>query len=424
MPEHKHFEEMCALASVGELDGGELAALEAHLADCPTCLGRYTEFLQLSALGYSQREPVPVLTAADNDAILESPISRARFLKRAEEEGCVFSPEAVRARNTAEKKRTLVTPSVARASGLIAAGALVVLSASLFGFRLGTQHATQVLVMQRPATSNPAAAMLSVYDQEQLRGAEQRSAELQQQVDQIGRQLAQERDRLQRAEILLNAANLDRQSWVTDHASMQQRVRDLQQQLAQAQEAQTASQRALAAAVQNARDSEATVVADQYNLNELRQQLSEKTASLNREQDMMQAGREVRDVMAARNLHIVDVFDTDSKGRTRHAFGRVFFTEGKSLIFYAYDLNDARLEKGNYQYRVWGNKEGDSRLVKSLGIFYADDHAQRRWVFKCNDAKVLNEIDSVFVTLERPGDARPRGQKLLEAYLRAAANHP
>lgn len=425
MPEHNKFEELCALASVGELDGEELAALEAHMADCPACLGRYMEFLQLSALEYSQREHVPVLSPADAEAILDSPISRARFLKRAEEEGCVFSREAVQARGAVEKKgASVLAGSFGRTAGLIAAGALVVLSASLFAYRLGTRHVTQVVVAERPARPDAAAAMRTIYQEAQLRAAERHNAELKFEVEQVQRELNDGRDRLQRADASLKSANSDRQIWLSERTSMQQRVRDLQQQLAQVQNAQAAAQRNLVAAQQSARDAEASMIADQYTLNDLRQQLAEKTAALNREQDLMQAGREVRDVMAARNLHIVDVFDTDSKGRTRQAFGRVFFTEGKSLIFYAYDLNDSRVDKGNYQFRVWGNKEGDSHLVKSLGIFYADDHAQRRWVFKCNDPKVLNEIDSVFVTLERPGDARPRGQKLLEAYLRAAPNHP
>src|SRR5260370_7641581 len=140
-------------------------------------------------------------------------------------------------------------------------------------------------------------------------------------------------------------------------------------------------------------------VADQVQIPYLSDELKEKTGDLDRERQMLQAGREVRDLMAARNLHIVDVFDTDSRGKTKPIFGRVFFTEGKSLVFYAYDLSEAKIEKGG-QYRVWGTKEGQEKQARSLGIFYSDDHAQRRWVFKYSDPKVLNEIDSVFATLK------------------------
>ena len=142
---------------------------------------------------------------------------------------------------------------------------------------------------------------------------------------------------------------------------------------------------------------------------------------------MLTANRDIRDLMSARNLHIADIFDTDTKGKTRAAFGRVFFTEGKSLMIYAYDLNDDhRVQDAGYHYRVWGKKEGPSQSAKSLGIFYSDDKTQKRWVFKYDDPKVLSEIDSVFVTLEPPGKSfsEPKGEKFLYAYLRNQPNHP
>ena len=55
-----------------------------------------------------------------------------------------------------------------------------------------------------------------------------------------------------------------------------------------------------------------------------------------------------------------------------------------------------------------------------------DDKNQRRWVFNFSDPKVLAEIDSVFVTLER-GDLNreePSGKRMLTAYLDSRANHP
>ena len=130
--------------------------------------------------------------------------------------------------------------------------------------------------------------------------------------------------------------------------------------------------------------------------------------------------------MATRNLHIVDIVDTDPRGKTRPSFGRIFFTEGKSLVFYAYDLNEAKIEKANYEYRIWARKEGPDRQVRNLGIFYSDNKEQRRWVFKCNDPKILNEIDSVFVTLEPSNSkpAQPKGPDLMYAYLRGQPNHP
>src|ERR1041385_7422807 len=85
-----------------------------------------------------------------------------------------------------------------------------------------------------------------------------------------------------------------------------------------------------------------------------------------------------------------------------------------------------RVQDAGYHYRVWGKKEGPSQSAKSLGIFFSDDNAQKRWVFKYDDPKVLSEIDSVFVTLEPPGKnfSEPKGDKFLYAYLRNQPNHP
>ena len=131
---------------------------------------------------------------------------------------------------------------------------------------------------------------------------------------------------------------------------------------------------------------------------------------------------EMRDVIASRNLHIIDVADVTNSG-IQKPFGRIFYTEGRSLIFYAYDLPGA---KGSKTFYAWGNREGDTHITRALGSLQIDDPAQRRWIFKCNNAKILAQIDSVYVTLEpnaRPGE-KPKGDKILTAFLGTPANHP
>jgi hypothetical protein len=204
------------------------------------------------------------------------------------------------------------------------------------------------------------------------------------------------------------------------------RIRQVQQELAAAEAAARAAKEESARLLAAAAESRADQIGDRIRIKELSDQLAEKSAALERERQLMQSGRDIRELMVARNLHIVDVFDTDARGKNRPAFGRIFYTEGKSLVFYAYDLNEAKLQQADYHYRVWGGKEGHEDKARSLGIFYSDDRSQRRWVFKCDDPKVLSEIDSVFVTLEPPGadTARPKGQKLMDAYLHGLPNHP
>jgi hypothetical protein len=65
-----------------------------------------------------------------------------------------------------------------------------------------------------------------------------------------------------------------------------------------------------------------------------------QTASLDQDRQLLSAGHDITDLMGARNLHIINVHDADGSGQDRKSFGRVFCTEGKSLIFYAFDLDD------------------------------------------------------------------------------------
>jgi hypothetical protein len=170
----------------------------------------------------------------------------------------------------------------------------------------------------------------------------------------------------------------------------------------------------------------ATITAQGREIGELSEKLSAQTEALQQERTLLAAGRDVHDLMGARNLHVVDLRpDVDTKGKEGSAFGRVFYTEGKSLIFYAFDLGNRTPAKRNASFQVWGARGPAQRQAKSLGIFYVDDQKQNRWVLKSDDPNVLAEIESVFVTIEPPGgSAKPTGHQLLYAYLKTNPNHP
>ena len=84
------------------------------------------------------------------------------------------------------------------------------------------------------------------------------------------------------------------------------------------------------------------------------------------------------ELVAARNLHIVDVYDADPSGKRQRAFGRVFYTEGRSLVFYAYDLEDQRQLKASVVFHMWGGKAGVKEVTHSLGILHKEDDGQAR----------------------------------------------
>src|SRR5262249_44489029 len=149
---------------------------------------------------------------------------------------------------------------------------------------------------------------------------------------------------------------------------------------------------------------EATLVDQQTRATQASEQLRLQTASISRERELLSADRDIRDLMGARNLHIIDVHDADGQGKNKPVFGRVFFTEGKSLIFYAFDLDEKRLMNAKYSYQAWGERGGEPASIKSLGMFYSDDQSLRRWVMKFDKPDELRQIDSVFVTLQPFGD--------------------
>jgi cysteinyl-tRNA synthetase len=168
------------------------------------------------------------------------------------------------------------------------------------------------------------------------------------------------------------------------------------------------------------------LVALQYQVADLTQKLTDQTQSLDRERQLLANGRDIRDIIGARNLHILDVYDTDSQGNTRKSFARAFYTEHKSLVFYAYDLPTRGADEGKFVYTAWGESNGNRNRVQKLGILLNDDKGQKRWALNFSDPKVLSEIDSVFVTLERVDmdSEQPKGKRMLTAYLDSQVNHP
>jgi hypothetical protein len=165
-------------------------------------------------------------------------------------------------------------------------------------------------------------------------------------------------------------------------------------------------------------------VQQEIRIAELSRKLRIASATLDMERQLAAAGQDVRDLMVARQLHVVDVHDTGSNGKPSKSFGRVFLTEGKSLTFYAFDLNDDQVLNDKRSFQVWAVPEADKNSARSLGFLRADSKAQGRWVLKVEDPELVKEISSAFVTVEPGvGGRHPSGQKMLYAYL-GVANHP
>jgi hypothetical protein len=177
-------------------------------------------------------------------------------------------------------------------------------------------------------------------------------------------------------------------------------------------------------------EANAKLTTQQAENDDLRNKLDRTEANLQEQLNLRSAKSDTGELVAARNLHIVDVYDADPTGKRQRSFGRVFYIEGKSLVFYAYDLEAPDHFKTNVAFHVWGGKAGVKEVTHSLGILHKDDAGEGRWAMTFDDPAVLSQINSVFVTAESPTSASgkrpdaPHGKKVLYAYFGSAPNHP
>jgi len=205
----------------------------------------------------------------------------------------------------------------------------------------------------------------------------------------------------------------------TERESLQQKLRDTENLLQSVRQDLSASQDER----QNALLRGASL---ETQINQLSAQLRELDSASQRQEQYLASDRDIRELMGARQLYIADVFDVDPQGKTKKPFGRVFYTRGKSLIFYAFDLDQQPGYREAKAIQAWGRPGSSQATPVSLGVFYVDNESNRRWVLKSDDPKVLEEIDAVFVTLEPKGGSRkPTNKPFLLAYLHTAPpNHP
>jgi hypothetical protein len=415
MRRHEHFEELSALAAIGQLSLEEHEELLEHLRNCDGCSRASDQFNFIL-----DQLPLPEPCATDRDLQqLHGASYRQRFLEKASAEGVCFTPEA-----RGEKKRRMATSFFRNwrpyALGIASATAVMVVASAFvlpkMRFHLpGTQltsFSSEVASSARTDMStssdtsvrhpDPASAAITHLQQANL-DAEKRLASL-------------------RRELAL--AQADYQQLVHESEQWKNQATQLQakNQLDEEEFSRTRTQNA-----KLSKDNDqlaAGVVAQQFRITELSKEIESQKAAMEEEQQLTAATRDVRELMGARNLHIIDVADLDGQGRSKKSFGRVFYTEGKSLIFYAFDLS----QKGSaskVSFQAWGQAPSSNASVKNLGVFHVDDQVQKRWVLRVDKPELLQSVESVFVTVEPgPGRDKPSGHKLLYAYLGTQANHP
>ena len=206
---------------------------------------------------------------------------------------------------------------------------------------------------------------------------------------------------------------------------LSQEKNELTEKLESAQNNSRSLQEKLDSLAQQSTQDAARAKASETKVSDLTRALEEQQGALEQRDELLAHDRDIRELMGARDLYIAEIYDVAGTGETKKPYGRVFYTRGKSLIFYAYDLDQQTALKRASTFQAWGLRGPDRQQAINLGVFYEDNATKKRWVLKCDDPKTLAQIDAVFVTVEpNGGNHKPSGKSLLFAYLRVDPNHP
>lgn len=418
---HERYEEMCALATIGELPEAEFTELQEHLVVCDSCQQLYREFCQISAnyLGSLATDSLSKPCRADNDLdpedLLSKCLARAALKERAHHSNPVL-PEN-RSRN--EVFSALLSFVRGRMFEYSLAGFAMIFAAGFVGFEISRYqvqaevselrdrllhiaipNATPGRAIFPPSGTTDGMAPTSAKLSEELKDVSARYARLSKEKRQIEESLASATTRL-------TQLSAEAQTYQNQHQEESSARVGLQARLSDAQERLNSEEQTVAELEQK-----------------LRQKEQEVTEVAGKEPPSV-SDDEAKRLFAARDLHIIDVYDVDGHGKTRQSFGRVYYVEKKLLLFYAFDLEDKKHNRAAAAFQAWGYKEANVGTPQSLGLFYVDDASLNRWVLKVNNPKVLERVDVVFVTLEPPqGSSSPQGRRLLYANLGGAPNHP
>jgi hypothetical protein len=405
MQGHERYEELCALSAIGQLAEDETEELHEHLQRCEACKdvqGDYALILdQLPSVAASPSSTAQIVGQA----------RREQFIQRAQVSGISFSSEAVSGRKRGiwrnrERRRLWYKASFAlAASGVVV---LIIFYNSLGKSFKSSSQSQQVASGQRPAVEGMGVPSRVTY----LPTLERARAGVasQKQVNALQEEVKQLRSEREQA-------NTERALWRSKVLELSSKSKVDARALQEARERLATLESAQGEMV-------AAVVEKELKIRDLSGEISGQTLAAERERELNAAARDVRELMAARNLHIIDVADVDGRGQARKSFGRVFYVEGQSLLFYAFDLGETA-SRSKVLFQAWGQQEGATGKPRSLGVFRIDDQAQKRWVLRVDDPKLLVSIDSLFVTVEpSPGLKEPTGRRLIYAYLGTPANHP
>lgn len=430
---HDEFLELCTVSISGQLTQEEQRKLREHLAVCPSCREAAKQYEAIVA------HTIPSLAAEEVPNNIEPEPSwseqhaEAALFHRIAQEESTARGAGTRLETNVRPGAPRVLPFAGEATwhhvwNLYMAGVLLAVALGVCLYQVGTRHGADSakLVVRVPAsqqqTSLEAQVSDAAHDREiALSQIAQRDLE----ISELRRQLERQSAKLAQMKVAQNQMVGDLHAKNAGAKDLAERQAELRQKFDAAQANEQALQQKLDALSQQSPQDEATVRHLTAQVKDLTEALRDRDAALEQKDELLAKDRDIRELMGARDLYVAEVYDVARNGETQKPYGRVFYTKGKSLIFYAYDLDqEGGLKKASI-FQAWGRRGPERDQALSLGIFYQDNASKKRWVLKLDDPKMLAQIDAVFVTVEpHGGSLKPSGKPLLFAYLKADPNHP
>jgi hypothetical protein len=433
---HDEFLELCAASTTGELSDDERKRMQQHLAVCASCREAFRQYESIVC------NVIPAIAASEpaenvpmTDHWSEEKAEQALFNRLArEKKGRADQPDR---RNGSSYFPHSILPFSSESTWrnvwmLYAAGILLFVAVSFFAYRVGARRATDAVKVPQPQPSEREAISARAFLEEQLSDAgherEVARAEVARRdrmITDLRQQLARESAEINGLKVAESQLESSLRAGDASREDLSQQKNELAQKLASAENNSHALEQKLdSLAEQYAQDSAHAKVSESK-VNELTQQLQDQQAAVAERDELLAHDRDIRDVIGARDLYIAEIYDVAGTGETKKPYGRIFYTRGKSLIFYAYDLDQQTELKRAGTFQAWGRRGPDLQRAINLGLFYEDNATRKRWILKCDDPKTLAQIDAVFVTVEPHGGShKPSSKTLLFASLKIDPNHP
>jgi anti-sigma-K factor RskA len=436
MVRHEECLQLCAAATAGELTSDEHRRLNAHLESCADCRRTMQEYeiaaphgAAVLASRFASEDTEPDRSWSVEDA-------EKTFFKRLAAE--TKSPEIARENHTDTAKRGQrfsYRPSMVHWRGIwmsLAAVVLLALVLAVTAYRTGVKRGTNIARAANAPTTDSTSLEEEVSDL-----GHERAQLLMKRADEE-RTIADLRRQLSGQQVVIAA--LEAEPAADQQPANGQEIKQASsefvpqrdRELVIAQTKLIELQKTIDALAGQRDDVASHAAVLQAQVGDLAQllrdrelELEQKEDQVAKDEDLLEHDRDIRELIGARDLYIAEIHDVSGNGETNKTYGRIFYTRGKRLVFYAYDLDAQHIAQQASTFQAWGRRGPNKQQSLNLGVFYEDNASKKRWVLRADNPKSLEDIDAVFVTIEpNGGSQRPSGKQLLFAYLRISPNHP